>query len=200
MHDVILEPLLAGFSAGLFCCISCYPILAPVFAAENRSPSQTVWTWLQILLGRLAGYMLFGAAIGWLGERYDEAWLSRISTVAMMALSLLLIFYAVGFWKPSWSFCAAGTRRGKAAPAALGFLMGVNACPPFLMSVAYVFTLHSLAKGMLYFFIFFCATTVYLIPLLFVGWLGRMKEFRWAARASALAVGLLFLAYGIVGL
>jgi len=27
-----------------------------------------------------------------------------------------------------------------------------------------------------------------------------MKEFRWAARASALAVGLLFLAYGIVGL
>ena len=198
MHDVILEPLLAGLSSGLFCCVSCYPVLAPVFAAEPRNGRKTVRTWLQFLLGRLAGYLLFGAAIGWLGERFDEAWFTRISAAAMVVLSLLLISYAVGFRKPSWSPCAAGTRRGRAMPLLLGFLMGANACPPFLMSVAYVFTLHSLAKGLVYFFVFFCATTVYLIPLPFVGLLGRMKEFRWAARASALAVGILYLAYGMM--
>ena len=198
MHDVILEPLLAGFSAGLFCCAACVPVLAPVFAAESRSAGANVRLWAQFLFGRLAGYLLFGAAIGWLGERFDAAWYTRISAAAMIVFSLLLISYAVGFRKPARSFCAAGTRRGQAMPVLLGFLMGANACPPFLMSVAYVFTLHSLAKGLVYFLVFFCATTVYLIPLPFVGLLGRMKEFRWAARVSALAVGILYLVYGMM--
>ena len=198
LHDIIVEPLLAGFSAGLFCCATCVPVLAPVFAAESRSAGANVRLWLQFLFGRLAGYILFGAAIGWLGEHFDAAWFTRISAAAMVVLSLLLISYAVGFRKPAWSCCAAGTRRGQATPVLLGFLMGANACPPVLMSVAYVFTLHSLAKGVVYFLVIFCATTVYLIPLPFVGLLGRMKEFRWAARASALAVGILYLVYGMM--
>ena len=200
MHDVILEPLLAGLSAGLFCCATCVPVLAPVFAAEHRSAGAIAEVWVQFLFGRLAGYLLFGAAIGGLGERFDEAWFTRISAAAMVVLSLLLISYAVGFRKPSWSPCAAGTRRGRATPLLLGFLMGANACPPFLMSVAYVFALHSMAKGIVYFFVYFCATSLYFTPLLFVGLLGRMKEFRWAARASALAVGILFFVYGILKL
>lgn len=196
MRNMVLESLLAGLSTGLFCCATCYPFLLPVFASENRTLAETWRIWLQFLLGRLAGYLLFGAAIGWVGECCDTAWLSLASTAGMMVLALVLIFYAVGFWRPSWSFCAAGTRRGAAAPAALGFLMGLQACPPFLLSVAYVLTLHSMLKGMAYFLVFFCATSVYFVPLLFVGLLGRMKEFRWAARASALAVGALFLAHG----
>ena len=198
MHDVILEPLLAGLSTGLFCCVSCYPFLVPVFAAEDRSAGATLRVWLQFLLGRLAGYMCFGAAVGWLGEQFDPAWFTKISTLGMMAMAALLIFYAAGFRKPAGSVCAAGTRRGAATPAALGFLMGVHACPPFMMSVAYVLTLHSMAKGIAYFFVFFCATSLYFIPLLAVGRLGRMREFRWAARASALLVGLLFLVHGFL--
>lgn len=198
MHDVILEPLLAGLSMGLFCCASCYPVLAPVFAAEERSARATWRVWWQVLAGRLAGYVLFGAAIGWLGERFDDAVLTRISAGTMMVLAAWLIFYAIGFRKPAWSFCAAGTRRGQATPALLGFLMGLNVCPPFLMSAAYVFTLHSMAKGVAYFLVFFCVTSLYFVPLYFVGFLGRMKEFRWAARAAALAVGILFFVYGIL--
>lgn len=200
MHDVIIEPLLAGLSMGLFCCASCYPFLAPIFAAEDRSAGATLRVWLQFLLGRLAGYVVFGAAVGWLGERFDPAWFTMASTLGMMLMALLLIFYAVGFWRPAWSFCAAGTRRGAATPAVLGLLLGVHACPPFLMSVAYVLTLHSTAKGIAYFFVFFCATSLYFIPLLVVGRLGRMREFRWAARASALLVGILFLVHGFLNL
>lgn len=196
MRDVILEPLLAGLSMGLFCCASCYPFLLPVFAAESRSARATAAVWFQFILGRLAGYVLFGAAIGWLGERFDSAWLSMASAAGMMGMALLLVSYAVGFRKPGWSCCAAGTRRGAAMPALLGFLLGLHACPPFLMSAAYVFTLHSMAKGIVYFLVFFCATSLYFIPLAFVGWLGRMAEFRRVARASALLVGMLFLAYG----
>lgn len=198
MHDVILEPLLAGLSSGLFCCMSCYPVMAPVFAAEPRNGRNTVRTWLQFLLGRLAGYLLFGAAIGWLGERYDTAGLTALAAIVMVAMGGLLISYALGFWKPAWSFCAAGTPRAALAPLTLGLLTGFNACPPFLLSLAYVFALHSTWKGLVYFLVFFCATTVYMLPLLAVGLLGRMAEFRLAARLSALAVGLLFMVYGIL--
>ena len=196
MRDVILEPLLAGLSMGLFCCASCYPFLLPVFAAENRSARATIAAWLQFLAGRLAGYVLFGAAIGWLGERFDAAGLALASAVGMMAMAALLVSYAVGFRKPAWSCCAAGTRRGAALPALLGFLLGLHACPPFLMSAAYVFTLHSALKGAAYFLVFFCATSLYFVPLAFAGALGRMAEFRRVARVSAALVGALFLAYG----
>ena len=198
--NVILEPLLAGFSAGLFCCISCYPVLAPVFAAEARKTPEIVTVWLQFLVGRLGGYVLFGAIIGGLGEHFNEAWLTKPAAIVMMVMALLLVSYAVGFWRPSWSICAAETRRGAVAPLTLGLLTGLNVCPPFLMSIAYVFALHSMLKGIVYFLVFFCATSVYLLPLLFVGLLGRMKEFRWAARISALAVGILFFIYGILRL
>ena len=200
MRALLIEAGLAGLSTGMFCCLTCYPFLAPVFAAEARSARQNLDVWLQFLLGRLAGYVLFGAAIGWLGERFASAWLDRVSILGLLLMALVLVFYAIGFRRPRWSFCAAGTPRAATAPLLLGFLLGLHICPPFLMSVAYVFTLHSTVKGILYFLVFFCATSVYLVPLLAVGWLGRMPEFRLAARLSALAVGILFLAYGILNL
>ena len=200
MRALLIEAGLAGLSTGMFCCLTCYPFLAPVFAAEARSARRNLVVWLQFLLGRLAGYVLFGAAIGWLGERFASAWLDRVSILGLLLMALVLVFYAIGFRRPRWSFCAAGTPRAATAPLLLGFLLGLHICPPFLMSVAYVFTLHSTVKGILYFLVFFCATSVYLVPLLAVGWLGRMPEFRLAARLSALAVGILFLAYGILNL
>ena len=200
MRALLIEAGLAGLSTGMFCCLTCYPFLAPVFAAEARSARRNLDVWLQFLLGRLAGYVLFGAAIGWLGERFASAWLDRVSILGRLLMALVLVFYAIGFRRPRWSFCAAGTPRAATAPLLLGFLLGLHICPPFLMSVAYVFTLHSTVKGILYFLVFFCATSVYLVPLLAVGWLGRMPEFRLAARLSALAVGILFLAYGILNL
>jgi len=79
----------------------------------------------------------------------------------------------------------------------MGFLMGINICPPFLMSLAYVFSLHSAFKGIIYFLMFFLGTTLYFLPVAFLGFLGKMKEFRLIARVAGLIVGFAFLTYGI---
>ena len=194
----LLEPLLAGLSTGLFCCFSCVPVLAPVFAAEARGARGTVRIWLEFLGGRLTGYLLLGAASGFLGARFEEGVLHRISAGAMVVLALVLVTYALGLRKPDEAACAAGPRRGRKTPFLLGLLLATNACPPLWLSVAYVFSLHDWLRGVAYFLVFFAATAVYLVPLLFVGGLGRWPEFRWAARIAALAVGVLFFAYGIV--
>ena len=199
MPHLILEPLLAGLATGLFCCASCYPFLLPVFAAEHRGARGVLGVWLQVLGGRLAGYLLFGALAGWLGERLGTAGFQRASAVALMAMALILLLYAVGLLRSGHAACAAAG-RGRSAPALLGFLMGVNVCPPFLLSLAYVVTLHDTLKGVVYFLVFFLATSIYLLPLLFAGLLGRMKEFRLAARLAAVAVGILFFVYGMLKL
>jgi len=197
MGDTVIEALLAGFSTGLFCGTTCLPFMAPYLVAENRGFSSTALIWLQFMLGRLGGYILFGALFGYLGQKITQSGFNLISVACMMLMSLVLLLYAVGLFKPKWDFCLGHAPLKKKVPVVMGFLMGVNICPPFLMSAAYVFTLHSTLKGIVYFLIFFAATSVYFLPMIFLGFLGRMNEFRFVARASAIAVGILFTVYGI---
>lgn len=197
MHDIIIQPLLAGLSMGLFCTTSCLPFIAPYLVAEQRDPKATAGVLLQFILGRLGGYVLFGAVFGWLGERLTGSEFNLFTIISLVLLSILLILYAVGLMKPSWSVCGMSAWPRRRIPLLMGFLMGVNICPPFLMSVAYVFTLHSMFKGIAYFLVFFAATTLYFLPLFFLGFLSKLNEFRVVARVSAVLVGLLFTAYGI---
>ena len=182
---------------GLFCTTSCLPFIAPYLVAEQRDARATAGTLFQFILGRLGGYILFGAVFGWLGERLTGAAFNLFTIVSLVLLSILLILYAVGLMKPSWSVCGMNSWPGRRIPLVMGFLMGVNICPPFLLSVAYVFTLHSMFKGIVYFLVFFAATTLYFLPLFFLGFLSKLNEFRAVARVSAVLVGLLFMAYGI---
>jgi sulfite exporter TauE/SafE len=200
MSEVLIQPLLAGLSTGLFCVATCVPFLAPYLASERRGMAATVRVLGQFLLGRLAGYVLFGAVFGWLGERANFALFNAVSSGALILLSALIAAYALGLLRPGWSWCAAEAAPGARAPFLMGVLLGVNVCPPFLLSLAYVFTLHSAAKGILYFLVFFAATSVYFLPLGFLGPLGRIAEVRGVARLSALAVGVLFAIYGVFAL
>lgn len=195
MRTVIMDAFLAGLSTGLFCGMTCFPVLAPVFAAEKRTFRATWSAWFQMLGGRLAGYLVFGALAGWLGQRFGSHVLRLLSTVGMMAMAAWLAVYAAGFRRSSPPACPAARCRS-ATPVLLGFLLSTHVCPPVLMSVAYVFTLQSPALGMMYFFVFFCATNLYFLPLPFIGMLGHIREFRLAARLAAGLVGLLFLGYG----
>ena len=196
MRDVLIQPFLLGLSVGIFCLTYCVPFIAPYIVAEERKIKKNFKVILKFIFGRFWGYVLFGAIFGYLGERIDLPIVNLILIISLMVLSLLLIVYALGFLKPKWSLCSGKFFKEK-SPLLMGFLMGINICPPFLMSLAYVFTLHSVVKGIVYFIVFFIATSLYMLPLVFLGLLGKLKEFRLIARISALIVGIIFLVYGI---
>lgn len=196
IKDVLVQPFLLGLSVGIFCFTYCVPFIAPYIVAEERKIKKNFKVILKFIFGRFWGYVLFGAIFGYLGERIDLPIVNLILIISLMVLSLLLIIYALGFLKPKWSLCSGKFFKEK-SPLLMGFLMGINICPPFLMSLAYVFTLHSVIKGIVYFIVFFIATSLYLLPLVFLGLLGKLKEFRLIARISALIVGIIFLVYGI---
>jgi len=198
MNDYLIQPFLLGISTGIFCFTYCVPFIAPYLVAEERKLKKNFRIILEFVLGRLGGYILFGAIFGYLGEKINSQAINLILIIALMVLSLLLIVYAMGFLKPKGFFCSVKYLRIRSkAPLVMGFLMGVNVCPPFLMSLAYVFNLHSIFGGIVYFLMFFLGTTLYFLPVTFLGYLGKMKEFRSIAVISAIIVGFAFLLYGI---
>ena len=198
MNDYLIQPFLLGISTGIFCFTYCVPFIAPYLVAEERKLKKNFRIILEFILGRLGGYVLFGAIFGYLGEKISNQAVNLILIVSLIVLAIVLIVYSLGFLKPRGMFCSAKYIKFKAkTPLLMGFLMGINICPPFLMSLAYVFTLHSAFKGIIYFLMFFLGTTLYFLPVTFLGYLGKMKEFRFVARTAGIIVGLAFLVYGI---
>ena len=82
-------------------------------------------------------------------------------------------------------------------PPVLGFLTGINPCPPFLLATTYVLDGADPLDGVLLFVAFFAGTSLYMLPLAFVGLLSRYEQIREVARLTAIIVGVVFLLMGI---
>ena len=193
---LITQPLLAGLSTGVFCLTSCFPFIGSYLGAEGRGLKKSIFILLEFLAGRLAGYLCFGLLVGYLGEKFDPQWLRLATDIAFIVLSLILLLYLFGLVREK-NFCCAPKILKNRGPALMGFFLGVNLCPPFLLSVAYVFSRHSALDGMLYFALFFLASSVYFLPLAFVGLASKAKEFQAVARTSGFLVAVIFFIYGI---
>ncbi|MFH1830305.1 MAG: sulfite exporter TauE/SafE family protein [Pseudomonadota bacterium] len=198
MSDILIAPLLLGLSTGVYCVVYCIPFVAPVMVTEERKAKENFNVLAKFILGRLLGYLAFGLMAGYLGTKLGGVNWQKAAMIALALLSIILILHAVGLWQAQrFSLCAFIKRSNPDIPLVMGVLLGVNACPPFLLSLTYVLTLQSTLKGLIYFFMFFIGTSVYFIPLFFLGYLNKVREFQIAGRICAVIVGFLFLGYSI---
>lgn len=198
MQEIFIAPFLLGLSTGIYCLTFCIPFIVPVMVAEQRAKKGNLFLLLKFISGRLVGYLAFGALFGYLGEKINTRGVSIVLNSALILLSISLILHALGIMgEKRFVLCGFAKKHTSKIPFLMGFFMGVNVCPPFLMSLAYVFTLHSALKGIIYFLMFFLGTTLYFLPIFFLGYLNPIKEFQWVGKVSALIVGLLFLGYGV---
>ena len=79
---------------------------------------------------------------------------------------------------------------------ALGFLTGINLCPPFLIAGVRAAQASSIAGALLFFAVFFVGTAVWFVPFLTLGVLRRTPSFLTVARMVAV---LLACWYGFTG-
>jgi len=200
MYTFFIQPFLLGLSVGLYCFAYCLPFVGSYLVSEKRQTRENFKVILQFIGGRFVGYLLFGAFFGYLGEKIDNPTINLILIIALIVLSGFLILHALGLLKPAWSCAPKIKKHRQKFPLAMGFLLGVNLCPPFLISLTYVLTLGNLLKGIIYFLMFFIGTSLYFLPMTFLGFLNRMKEFRLMARVAALIVGFSFFIYGLYSL
>lgn len=197
IKDVIFLPFFTGLSVGISCFFFCFPFLAPVVVAEARKKIENFFLILKFIFGRLVGYLSFGAFFGFLGEKLSQTFLSLIFLFALLVLSILLILYSFSLLKEKILLCQKIKKSSPKFPFLIGFFTGINLCPPFLISLTYVFTLHNFWAGIIYFFFFFLGTNFYIFPIYFLGFLNKIREFQLVARISGIVVGILFFIYGI---
>lgn len=196
----IVPGFLAGLSVGVYCIGVCLPIFVPLILSDRQNKRSSLRIVLEFSLGRLLGYLFFGISIGYLGVEIDSDLVHRVVTLATLFTGLVLVVFSLGILK--WGHGACKLFFGKAkVPVILGFLTGVNVCPPFLASLAYIFTLKSVFASAVYFVFFFLGTSVYIVPLGLLGSFSRETILQKIARVSGVFVGAYFVytAFRILG-
>jgi sulfite exporter TauE/SafE len=168
--------------------------------SDKKGIGQDAWMVFELALGRLVAYLAFGVFVGYLGMQLEGPFFQKVVGIAMVVLSgFLLLYVATKSW-PHLSLCRWVNRRYFHFPIIFGFFTGINICPPFLLAISYTFGLRSMVKGMLLFGGFFLGTSVYLLLLLPLGYLGMWQSLRLIALMTALLSGAFFFLMGLIRL
>lgn len=198
---MVEKALLLGLSTGPYCLGFCLPVLFPLTCAGGRTQlRQRVRILAEFSLGRLLAYLAFGALTGFLGQRLTAPHAARIAGGAILGLALLLLGFGLMNTFPRLGLCQRLQRRlpRRRFPALLGLFTGLNACPPFLLAVTYVFTLGRVGGGLAFFAIYFMVTSLFMIPMLFVGHAAKYVQVRWVAQFASILAGVVFGWMGIL--
>ncbi|MDT8286906.1 MAG: sulfite exporter TauE/SafE family protein [Elusimicrobiales bacterium] len=161
-----------GLSTGAYCAVSCLPVLAPyIMGAGEKSLPRGLLIFSIFLGGRLAAYLGFAAAAMLLGRLAAPALPDWAGGAAMLAAGLILLsapFLNLSSpqGKDKRACPAALPAAGKSLPFSLGFLSGLNFCPPVLAGLMRLSSLPDFFSGMIYFGGFFAATALFLLPAL----------------------------------
>ena len=198
---MVEKALLLGLSTGPFCLGFCLPVLFPLTCAAGRVTfRQRARTLAEFSLGRLLAYLAFGALVGFLGQRLTAPWSARIAGGAIICLALLLLGFGIMQTFPRLGICRhlECVLPAKRFPVLMGLCTGLNACPPFLLAVTYVFTLGDVGGGLAFFAVYFMVASLYIIPMLFVGDAAKHAPVRWIAQISSILAGAVFAWMGLV--
>lgn len=202
MAALFSEGFLLGLSTGAYCLASCLPVLAPYLMAEGRA----VWNFnfyifLQFLAGRFAAYMLFALLASLAGKAGQYALPAWVLPLSMAACGLLMAYLAFSRVRGGAAPCLLKKDLSpffRRLPLALGFVTGINVCPPFMAGFLRLLELADVPSGFAYFGGFFAATSLFIAPVLLgTPWLGRRANE--IGRLTLLLAGLWYLLLGLKG-
>ena len=187
-----------GLSVGVYCLGSCLPVFLPILLAEKRSLKKSFGILWEFSLGRLLGYLIFGVIIGYLGQKINNTWIHAGALIITLWMGIIMILFSLN--KIDRRYCLMSPWKRIKTAFLIGFLTGVNICPPFLGSLAYVFNLRDALKAAIYFLAFFVGTSVYLLPATFLGFTSKFKLMRQIAQFAGLGIGVYFVIKSLLSL
>jgi sulfite exporter TauE/SafE len=195
---MILKGLILGFSTGIFCLGYCYPILGPIMLSRDKKDIKNSSLSIALfLLGRLTAYIIFGLVFGIAGQYIVLLPIfNRIILPSLyIILGALMMLYGAMQSMPRWQICIITKKYFQDVKYLLlvGFLAGINICPPFLLAITTVISFGEVMKSVIFFIFFFLATSVYFLPFIFSGSISRSNDVQIAARITAVIAGIWFI-------
>jgi len=203
---ILGEAFLLGLASGPACVASCGPVVVPSLLSEGAGWRLNARYLTLFLSTRFLGYLLF-AVIAWeLGVLASPAPATRalLYGAIHILLALTLFWYASSIGR-CFQACAAsrlvniaGTGKHAVPGAAvLGFLTGVSLCPPFVAAGLRAAELGNLFAALLFFAVFFVATTLWFVPFVGLGCVQRNESVIFVARTAIVLVAIYYLIAGI---
>lgn len=205
------EALVLGLATGPVCLATCGPVVVPWMLVQPQGVRGHSRQLFLFLAARLAGYLVFACAVWLVGSAIPHAiphaWTGRSWLMGgiQVLLAAALVVYAAG-WPHRRCVVAKTTsalvRIGetsvpkRSGALALGFLTGINLCPPFLVAGVRAAQLAHLSAALLFFVCFFAGTAVWFLPFLSMGFVQRTPAVVTVARMVAV---LLACWYGFSG-
>jgi len=201
------EALTLGLASGPACIAACGPVLVPSLLTQRAGFRPHARYLSAFLAARLLGYLLF-AVVAWeLGALASMLPAPRalMMGVVYCLLAGVLLWYAVSAGRNCAHACEdsklvkiGGPKNSEiAGSASLGFLTGLNLCPPFVAAGVRAAQLSSMAAALLFFAVFFIGTSVWFIPFLSFGCIARNQAVITVARMAMVLIALYYLALGI---
>lgn len=202
-----MKGFLLGLANGTVCLASCAPVLAPYLLGQGQTVRRNYLDLGRFLAGRLIGY-LFLAVLAWsLGLLMDQKSVYReiIFGGSYCFLAGLLIYYS---FSKETGLCAMEIVKGglpgfmkKSSlllPFALGLFTGLNLCPPLLMALTGAASEGNLVASLFFFGAFFLGTSVFFLPIPFMGLIKRKEALQTIGKMAAGLIGFYYFGMGIL--
>ena len=196
----MLHSLLSGWALGLAtgttCLGTCAPIYIPYLIAEKRTGKQSFLIVLQITIGRFISYITFGAVFGFVGTKIPIASREVFTAIAYILLSIYLVASVFRIRRHSKNCRNTRLMNLTKSPFLLGILTGISFCPAFLIAISNAIDISGAGAGMTLFAGFFLGTSVFVLPITFLGALSNMDKIRKIAQVSAIIIAAYFIYKG----
>ena len=189
-----------GIATGTTCLATCAPIYIPYLLAEERNDKQSFKITFLITLGRFLSYTIFGAVFGFAGSKIPIHSREIFTSIAYILLSVYLISTVFRIKRHSNQCRTYKWMRITKNPFFLGVLTGISFCPAFLIAVSNAIDISGALGGAVLFIAFFIGTSLFIIPLSFLGGLSKLKNLRKIAIILAIGVSIYFTYQGTTGI
>jgi sulfite exporter TauE/SafE len=200
-----MQGFLLGLASGTTCLAFCAPALIPFLMHEGQTVRQNLVTLAKFLGGRMGGYLVFGLLAWATGSLLAgvAGYEGLLIGIAYVGLSVLLVVAVLRKKAPSGSCAFEGARatldRWPALlPLGMGFLAGLKICPPLLLAFTDAASSGTLVGSLVSFLAFFLGTSVYFIPIPFLGVFRRVSALQIVGKFAAVIVALYYLGAGML--
>lgn len=200
-----MQGFLLGLANGTTCLAFCAPALIPFLMHEGQAVRQNLVTLAKFLGGRMGGYLIFGLLAWATGSLLSSAagYGGLLIGIAYIGLSVLLLVAVLRNKAPAGGCAFEGARATLSRwpallPAGMGFLAGLKVCPPLLLAFADAASTGTFVGSLILFLTFFLGTSIYFIPLSFLGAFRRVSGLRIVGQFAAVIIALYYLYAGIL--
>lgn len=200
MIKTLIEGAGLGLATGSTCLLTCTPIYLPYLISEDRKLGKSLLAVLEISAGRFVSYIAFGAIAGFTGAQIASINRALFTSIAYILLSAYLVLSAVRTNKKSKSCHVPKMARFTKSGIMLGILTGINFCPSFLIALSKAVDLGGAISGMMLFMGFFFGTSIFLLPLAFIGQVSKISKMKLIAQLASILVALWFTFSGVKGI